>query len=88
MTQSTQPSGGLEGYGALVTGGGTGIGRACAIRLAGEGAAVKISVDGKEELSACEGDGPVNALDGALRKTLNKFYPTLRTCIWLITKYA
>ena len=38
----TQPSGGLEGYAALVTGGGTGIGRACAERLAVDGAAVTI----------------------------------------------
>src|SRR6266567_1579353 len=37
-----QPSGGLEGYAALVTGGGTGIGRACAARLAADGAAVTI----------------------------------------------
>jgi NAD(P)-dependent dehydrogenase (short-subunit alcohol dehydrogenase family) len=38
----TQPTGGLEGYAALVTGGGTGIGRACAARLAVDGAAVTI----------------------------------------------
>jgi NAD(P)-dependent dehydrogenase (short-subunit alcohol dehydrogenase family) len=38
----TQPSGGLEGYAALVTGGGTGIGRACAARLAADGASVTI----------------------------------------------
>ncbi len=37
-----QPTGGLEGYAALVTGGGTGIGRACATRLATDGAAVTI----------------------------------------------
>ena len=37
-----QPSGGLEGYAALVTGGGTGIGKACAARLAADGAAVTI----------------------------------------------
>ncbi|HEY4331276.1 MAG TPA: SDR family oxidoreductase, partial [Ilumatobacteraceae bacterium] len=34
--------GGLEGYAALVTGGGTGIGKACAQRLAVDGAAVTI----------------------------------------------
>jgi 7-alpha-hydroxysteroid dehydrogenase len=38
----TQPSGGLEGYAALVTGGGTGIGKGCAARLAADGAAVTI----------------------------------------------
>jgi len=42
MTTPTQPSGGLEGYAVLVTGGGTGIGRACAARLAADGAAVTI----------------------------------------------
>jgi NAD(P)-dependent dehydrogenase (short-subunit alcohol dehydrogenase family) len=36
------PSGGLEGYAFVVTGGGTGIGRACAERLAADGAAVTI----------------------------------------------
>ncbi len=42
MADRVQPSGGLEGVGVLVTGGGTGIGRACAARLAGDGAAVLI----------------------------------------------
>ena len=37
-----QPSGGLEGMAVLVTGGGTGIGAACAERLAADGAAVTI----------------------------------------------
>ncbi len=38
----TTPSGGLEGFAVLVTGGGTGIGRGCAARLAADGAAVTI----------------------------------------------
>lgn len=38
---------------------------------------IKISVDGKEEINAAEGDGPVNALDLALRKALMVFYPKL-----------
>jgi NAD(P)-dependent dehydrogenase (short-subunit alcohol dehydrogenase family) len=42
MTTSTRPSGGLEGMAVLVTGGGSGIGRACAARLAADGAAVTI----------------------------------------------
>jgi 2-isopropylmalate synthase len=34
---------------------------------------------GKEvEITAAEGDGPVNALDNALRKALNKFFPQIR----------
>ncbi|MDD3334271.1 MAG: citramalate synthase [Eubacteriales bacterium] len=38
---------------------------------------IKIAVDGKEEINAAEGDGPVNALDKALRKALMVFYPKL-----------
>ncbi|MEN6375879.1 MAG: citramalate synthase [Smithella sp.] len=41
-------------------------------------ATIKISVDGEEELTAAEGNGPVNALDNALRKALTKFYPQIR----------
>lgn len=41
-TTPTRPSGGLEGYAVLVTGGGTGIGHACAELLARDGAAVTI----------------------------------------------
>ncbi len=37
-------------------------------------ATIKISVDGQEEITAAEGDGPVSALDNALRKALNKFF--------------
>ena len=42
MAEQTRPSGGLEGMAALVTGGGSGIGHACAARLAADGAAVTI----------------------------------------------
>ncbi|MDR3247499.1 MAG: citramalate synthase [Treponema sp.] len=38
---------------------------------------VKVWVDGQEEIAAAEGDGPVNALDGALRRALKHFYPEL-----------
>jgi len=41
-------------------------------------ATIKINVGGEEEITASEGDGPVNALDGALRKALHRFYPQLR----------
>ena len=40
-------------------------------------ATVKISVNGKKEITAAEGDGPVSALDNALRKALDNFYPNL-----------
>ncbi|MCV0397691.1 MAG: citramalate synthase [Rhizobiaceae bacterium] len=36
-------------------------------------AIVKVLVDGEEKMSVAEGDGPVNALDIALRKDLGKF---------------
>ena len=38
---------------------------------------IKVEVDGGEEVTAAEGDGPVNALDKALRKALRIFYPEL-----------
>ncbi|UCH36511.1 MAG: citramalate synthase [Armatimonadota bacterium] len=41
-------------------------------------ATIKVTVDGVEEHTAAEGDGPVHALDGALRKALEKFYPDLK----------
>jgi 2-isopropylmalate synthase len=40
-------------------------------------AIIKVRVKGAKEHTAAEGDGPVNALDNALRKALKDFYPTL-----------
>jgi 2-isopropylmalate synthase len=40
-------------------------------------AIIKIKVKGKKEHTVSMGDGPVNALDNALRKALKDFYPTL-----------
>jgi 2-isopropylmalate synthase len=40
-------------------------------------ATIKISVGDDVELTAAEGNGPVNALDHALRKALMKFYPQI-----------
>jgi len=40
-------------------------------------AMVKIEVEGVEEVSAAEGNGPVHALDLALRRALERFYPNL-----------
>lgn len=49
--------------------------------LAGGGsncsAIIKVTVDGNTEITAAEGEGPVNALDIALRKALLTFYPVL-----------
>ena len=42
-------------------------------------AVLKIEVNGEIEHTAAEGDGPVNALDNALRKALNRFYPEIST---------
>jgi 2-isopropylmalate synthase len=40
-------------------------------------ATVKVEVDGEELHTAADGNGPVNALDLALRKALRAFYPEL-----------
>ncbi len=40
-------------------------------------AVLKIEVDGEIEHTAANGDGPVNALDNALRKALTRFYPEI-----------
>jgi 2-isopropylmalate synthase len=40
-------------------------------------ATIKLEVDGEQEHTAAEGDGPVHALDNALRKALERFYPAL-----------
>jgi 2-isopropylmalate synthase len=42
-------------------------------------ATIKVKADGRLEHTAAEGDGPVNALDNALRKALVRFYPSLLT---------
>ena len=40
-------------------------------------AIVKLRIDGEEVLTVAEGNGPVNALDGAMRKALSKHFPAL-----------
>ena len=40
-------------------------------------AMIKVSVGGVEELRAAEGNGPVNAMDTALRQALVRFYPAI-----------
>jgi 2-isopropylmalate synthase len=44
-------------------------------RISSSQATIKISVGKEQEITAAEGNGPVNALDNALRKALRKFYP-------------
>ncbi len=49
-------------------------------REAGECAAeatIRVAVDGREEHTAAEGNGPVHALDRALWKALERFYPEI-----------
>jgi 2-isopropylmalate synthase len=41
-------------------------------------ATVKVRVGGQRAQTVAEGDGPVNALDGALRLALVKFFPQLK----------
>ncbi|MBW4648175.1 MAG: citramalate synthase [Kastovskya adunca ATA6-11-RM4] len=40
-------------------------------------ATIKVAVNGEDILEAAEGNGPVSALDAALRKALLKFYPAI-----------
>ncbi|NLZ56140.1 MAG: citramalate synthase, partial [Clostridiaceae bacterium] len=47
------------------------------IRERSASAILSIEVDGREETTASMGNGPVNALDNALRKALSVFYPGL-----------
>lgn len=41
-------------------------------------ATLKVAVDGREEHTVAEGHGPVDALDRALRRALEKFYPEVK----------
>ena len=55
----------------------------CSYRCAGDGrgnkceATVKLRIGGAESYQVAEGDGPVNALDAALRKALAPFHPSI-----------
>jgi 2-isopropylmalate synthase len=55
----------------------------CTFRRTGNGvwdkceATVKVLVNGQPEYTVAEGEGPVNALDAALRKALRPFYPAI-----------
>jgi 2-isopropylmalate synthase len=41
-------------------------------------AIIKVQVKGEEKLIASEGNGPISALDSALRKALAEFYPAIK----------
>jgi NAD(P)-dependent dehydrogenase (short-subunit alcohol dehydrogenase family) len=60
--KTTTPSGGLEGTAVLITGGGTGIGLACAARLVADGAAVTIC--GRTEAKLEEAAKTIDATAG------------------------
>jgi 2-isopropylmalate synthase len=47
-------------------------------------AMIKITVDGEEEITAAEGNGPVSALDNALRKALYHIYEEILDPIHLV----
>jgi len=40
-------------------------------------ATIKVSVDGKDEHTAADGNGPVNAMDRAIKKALTRFFPEI-----------
>lgn len=42
-------------------------------------ATIKVCVNGQVELSAAEGNGPVHALDAAIRRALREFYPEIQS---------
>lgn len=44
-------------------------------------AVVKVDVNGEHRMAAADGNGPVNALDKALREALGKFYPELTSVV-------
>jgi 2-isopropylmalate synthase len=49
-------------------------------------ATVKVNVNGESEHMVSEGDGPVNALDNALRRALIRFYPSIAKVV--LTDYV
>jgi len=52
--------------------------RPCADSILSAFAMVKVNVEGASKMVAAEGDGPINALDKALREALEGFYPALK----------
>jgi 2-isopropylmalate synthase len=64
----------LEGFSVVVQ-------KASAESKATTVATIKINVKGQAELTAGEGDGPVDALNNALRKVLSRFYPAIDSVV-------
>ncbi len=50
-----------------------------AINGVNSSAHIKLIVGGQEEHMSADGDGPVNALDNAMRRALERFYPAIKT---------
>jgi len=68
--KGTIPSGGLEGMSVLITGGGSGIGAACAARLAADGASVTICGRTESKLEAAAAKIAASAAHGGSVKTI------------------
>jgi len=69
MTEPVKDFFALEGLRVIIEKNGTGNCRS--------EATIRLNVNGQMEHCASEGSGPVNALDCALRKALNQFYPEI-----------
>lgn len=53
-------------------------GRPCESDNCSATATVKVSVNGADQLMAAEGNGPISAMDNALRSALEVFYPSIK----------
>ncbi len=51
-------------------------------------ATIKVEVGGAQRMIVAEGNGPVNALDHALRQALSATFPGSSICIWPTTRCA
>ncbi|HAA30077.1 MAG TPA: citramalate synthase [Cyanobacteria bacterium UBA8553] len=51
--------------------------RGAGVKYSNALATIKVAVNGEDILEAAEGNGPVSALDAALRKALKNFYPEI-----------
>lgn len=72
MRGEIQPRFHLEGFRLFIDSIGNG-------KLTSEASIKVADLQGNEEHTAADGDGPVNALDNAVRKALSKFFPVIDT---------